>query len=222
MAAWSRSSRGVDRLVAVAEAMKRGHDGRQLGDQADDRVPVALGVGDVAGRVEHAHGGHAGLQGVHRMAGFGQALDQVLELVLDAAMMPELVVEVGQLALGGQVALEQQPGGFLETAFAGQGLDGDAAVLQAGAFAVDEADRRLRHRHVRQARPILHLTHGAPMKCTMFCSLVPAVPPSERNPRPDHETWRVELLSENRAEANRRAQAAGHKRREPRPARGRR
>ena len=87
-----------DRLVAVAEAMEGGDDGRQLGDQADDRIPVALRVGDVAGRVEHAHGRDAGLQGVHRMAGLGQALDQVVELVLDAAMMAELVVEVGQLA----------------------------------------------------------------------------------------------------------------------------
>ena len=32
----------LDRLVAVAHAMKRGDDGRQLGDQADDRFPVAL------------------------------------------------------------------------------------------------------------------------------------------------------------------------------------
>ena len=87
---------------------------------------------DVAGRVEHAHRGDAGLQGVHRVAGLGQALDQVVELVLDAAMVAELVVEVGQLALRRQVALEQQPGGFLEAAFAGQGLDGDAAIFQAG------------------------------------------------------------------------------------------
>ena len=32
----------VDGLVAVAQAVERGHDGRQLGDQADDRIPVAL------------------------------------------------------------------------------------------------------------------------------------------------------------------------------------
>ena len=120
---------------------------------------LLLCVGDVAGRVEHAHGGHAGLEGVHRMAGLRQALDQVDELVLDAAVMAQLVVEVGQLALRRQVALEQQPGRFLETALAGQGLDGDAAVLQAGAFAVDEADGRLRDRHVGQPRPKLHLTH---------------------------------------------------------------
>ena len=118
---------------------------------------LLCGVGDVAGRVEHAHGGDAGLQGVHRMAGFGQALDEVDELVLDAAVVAELVVEVGQLALRGQVALEQQPGGLLETALAGQRFDGDAAVFQAGAFAVDETDRRLRDRHVGQARPKLQL-----------------------------------------------------------------
>ena len=112
---------------------------------------LLCGVGDVAGRVEHAHGGHGGLQGVHRMAGLRQALDQIDELELDAAMVAKLVVEIGQLLLRGQIALEQQPGGFLETAFAGQGLDGDAAILQPGSFAVDETDRRLRDRHVGQA-----------------------------------------------------------------------
>ena len=60
---------------------------------------LLCGVGDVAGRVEHAHGRDGRLQGVHRVAGLGQALDQVLELVLDAAVVAELVVEVGQLAL---------------------------------------------------------------------------------------------------------------------------
>ncbi len=39
--------------------------------------------------IEHAHGGHACLQGVHRVARLGQALDQVLELVLDAAVMAQ-------------------------------------------------------------------------------------------------------------------------------------
>src|SRR5262249_55153129 len=120
------------------------------------------GVGHVAGRVEHAHRRHRRLQGVHRVAGLGQALDQVLELVLDAAAVAQLVVEVGQRALAGQVALEQQPGSLLETALAGQRLDGDTSVLEPGPFAVDETDGRLRARHVCQTRPKLQLTHDAP------------------------------------------------------------
>ena len=31
-----------DGVVAVAQAMEGGHDGRQLGDEPDDRIPVAL------------------------------------------------------------------------------------------------------------------------------------------------------------------------------------
>ena len=157
---------GVIEIVArregsspCAEAMEGRHDRRHLGDQTDHRIPVALRVGDVAGRVKHAHGGHAGLQGVHRMARFGQALDQVVELVLDPAVVPQLVVEVGQLALRGQLALEQQPGRLFVTARAGQGLDGDAAIFEAGTFAVDETDRRFGDRHVGQARMILQLAH---------------------------------------------------------------
>ena len=87
------------------------------------------------------------------MAMFGQTLDQILEPVLDAPVMAELVFEIGQLALVGQIALEQQPGGFLETAFAGQGFHGDTAIFQTGAFAINETDRRFRDGHVGQARP---------------------------------------------------------------------
>ena len=77
-------------------------------------------------------------------------------------MMAQLVVEVGQLALRGQVALEQQPSRFFKTAFTRQRLHGDAAVLQAGPFAVDETDGRLGGGHVGKARPILDLTHSLP------------------------------------------------------------
>ena len=66
------------------------------------------------------------------MAGLGQALDQIAQLELDPAIASQLGVEIGQLLLRGQIALEQQPGRFLKAAFAGQRLDGDAAILQAG------------------------------------------------------------------------------------------
>ena len=151
---------GRDGVVAVAQAVEGGDDGRQLGDEPDDRVPVALGVGDVASGVEHAHRGDAGLEGVHRMAIFRQALHDVEQLVLDTAVMAQLIVEASQLALSGKVALEQQPGCLLETTLPRQGFHGDAAVFQAGPFAVDETDRRLGGRHVGQSRPILQLTHG--------------------------------------------------------------
>ena len=142
-----------DRVIAVPEPVKGSDDGWHFRDEANDRLPVALGVHHVASRVEHAHRSHAGLQGVHRVPGFREALDEVLQLVLDPPVVAELVVEVGQLALAGQLALEQQPAGFLEAAFAGERFDGDAAVFQPSPLAVDEADARLRHRHIRQPRP---------------------------------------------------------------------
>src|SRR5262249_6022036 len=80
--------------------------------------------------------------------------------VRQPAALAELVVEIGKLLLTRQRALEQKPGGFLEAALASERLDGDAAVLQAGTLAVDEADRRLGGRHVRQTRSQLQHAHG--------------------------------------------------------------
>ena len=91
----------IDGLVTEAQSMERGHYRRHLGDQSNRRVPIALGIAHIPRRVEHPHGRHAGLQGIHRMAGFRQAFDQISELIFDAAMMTELIVKVGQLALSG-------------------------------------------------------------------------------------------------------------------------
>ena len=49
-------------------------------------------------------------------------------------MMGELILEFDQLLLGGERAFEEEPGGFLEAALAGQGLDGDPAILEPGAL----------------------------------------------------------------------------------------
>src|SRR5438034_413443 len=81
-----------------------------------------------------------------------QALEEVLEPVLDTAVVDELVLEADQLLLRGQTALEQQPGGLLEVTLAGQRLGRDTAVFQPGALPIDEADRRFRDRHVRKSR----------------------------------------------------------------------
>ena len=92
-----------DRLVAVAHAMEGGHHRRQLGDQADDRLPVALLVGDVPRRVEHTQGSDAGLQRVHGVARLRQTAEESLEFVLDAAVVAELIVEIGEFLLRGQL-----------------------------------------------------------------------------------------------------------------------
>ena len=96
------------------------------------------------------------------MARFGQALDEVLQAKLDAAMVPQFVVKIGELLLRGEVALEKEIGGFLETALGGERLDSDAAIFEAGVFAVDEADGRLGNRDIRETGTLLDLAHGAP------------------------------------------------------------
>ena len=73
--------------------------------------------------------------------------------------VPQLVVEVSQFLLRGQIALEQQPACLLETALASQNLRRDTSIFQPRPLTVDEADGRLRDGHIRQTWTKLLLTH---------------------------------------------------------------
>ena len=64
------------------------------------------------------------------MPGRREVLEDVDQPVVELPPLPQLVVEVGELPLGRQVPLEEQPGGLLERALLGQDLDRDAAVGQ--------------------------------------------------------------------------------------------
>ena len=151
----------VEDVVAAAQAGERGHQRRQRGQDSQGRVPVAGQVFDAARRVEQPHRRDAGLEGVHRVARGRHRPQQVFEAVVQLAALPQLVVEVGEFALRGQLALEEQPARLLVGTLLGEDLDGDAAVLEAGALAVDEADGGLRGDHVFQARTVFRLSrHG--------------------------------------------------------------
>ena len=110
--------------------------------------------------VIHAERGDAGLQRRHRVAARRQAFEQIEQLIREFAMPAKIGIEVGQLFLCRELAAEQEPGGFLEAAFAGQCFDGDAAIFQSRPLAIDKADRRLGGRHVGQSRPQLHGAHA--------------------------------------------------------------
>jgi len=161
-----------DGFVTMAEPMEGRHDRGQLGHQADHRIPIGLGVGHIPRRVEHAQAGHRGLQRSHRVARFRHAFDHVHQLVLQPAVLLQLLVEQRQFFLGGQLTLQEQPRGLLEGAFAGKGFHGDAAVLQPSALAVNETDRRFGHWHIRQARTVLRLAHHHPQQISAsLCSV---------------------------------------------------
>jgi hypothetical protein len=82
------------------------------------------------------------------MAGFGEAFDQIGELVLDSAMVTKLIIELDELTLSWQLTFEQQPTSFLEAAMARQLLDRNSSILQLGPFAIDITYGRLGHRNV--------------------------------------------------------------------------
>src|SRR5262245_19182020 len=85
-------------------------------------------------------------------------------------MVPQFVVKVEQFLLAGQLPLPQQIGGLLEIAFLGQRLRGDAPIFEPGAFAVDVADRRFRHRYIFESR-----SKGSKILRAHACLTVPMV-----------------------------------------------
>src|SRR5688572_17436368 len=81
----------------------------------------------------------------------GQRLEHAQHAVGKLPVLRQPRLEAPQLLGGRQLAGEQQPAHFVETALPRERLDADAAVLEYAALPVDEADRRLRRRDAGQA-----------------------------------------------------------------------
>ena len=119
---------GGDGLQPLPQTMMRRDDGRPLRGEAD---PLADGgLGGVVGHLCHvvtSQRRNACAQGVHRV-GVLHHFQHRDDAVGDAAAGPQLDVEVGQLLLRGQAAVEQQVDDFLEGGFFGQVVDVVATV----------------------------------------------------------------------------------------------
>src|SRR5256885_378699 len=104
------------------------------------RVPTADETTAYASAsVEAVAAAEDGLQRLHRVPRLGQALEQVDQFVLEAAVPRE--AEPPRLELGArrQLALDQQVRRLLEGRPLGEHLDRIAAVLEGAGDAVDEA-----------------------------------------------------------------------------------
>ena len=132
---------GGYRVESLADARMRGDDHGDLRGQADafTQRGLAREVGDL--RIERRERGDGGAQHVHRMGGLHHA-DDAVDVLGQAARSPEVVVEVGELPRVWQLAIEQQPRGFLEARMFSEIVDGVAVVAQVARLAVDERARR--------------------------------------------------------------------------------
>ncbi len=135
----------VDEGHAHAETVRRGGEGRHLGDEPHDLAIAHPGVGDVLRlgierrercdrRDEHAH----------RVRVVVEALEESLAHVLvDEGVVGDLAHPLGELHGRRQLAVEQQVGDLEVGRALGQLLDRVAAVLQDPGVAVDVGDRAL-------------------------------------------------------------------------------
>ena len=145
-----------DRLQPLGDPLAVGDRRRHLGDQA-------LGLADVGGVVRRrgvgvgvhvAQDADGGPQDVHRVDGLRHMGEEVDQGVGDRPGGAEAAVEGVEFAAVGEVAVDQQVGGFFVGDDAGEVLDPVAAIFEAAfAFAAFEvADGRLAGDHALQAR----------------------------------------------------------------------
>ena len=129
---------GQPHVVAVGE----GGQGRHLGDQADRRHVALLLVFDVLGvGVERGERADPGEQHPHRVGVVAEALEELLEVLVDEGVVGDVVDPAVELRAGRQLAEDQQVGDLEEGGALAELLDRVAAVFEDARVAVDVGDR---------------------------------------------------------------------------------
>ena len=118
---------------------------------ADLLVVDLVGVG-----VERGQRAHRGHQHPHRVGVVAEALHEVLDVLVHERVDRDLVDPLVELALRGQLAVDQQVGDLQVARLLAQLLDRVAAVLQDAGVAVDVGDRAAARRRVRVRRVVRH------------------------------------------------------------------
>ena len=132
----------VEERLADALLVGVGRDRRQLGHQAHGRDLDLLLVERVeAVLVEGRQGRHGGGQHRHRVRVAGEAGEEGLEVLVQQRVAADALVELGELVLGRQLAVDEEVGHLEEARLLGQLLDRVAPVAQDALVAVDVGDR---------------------------------------------------------------------------------
>ena len=144
---------GQPEVVAVRERRERRH----LRDQPDRRHVALLGIVDLLrARVEGRERADRGEQHPHRMGVVTEALDELLDVLVDEGVVDDVVLPALELGRGGQLAEDQQVGDLDIARVLAELLDRIAAVLEDARLAVDVGDRRAARRGVRERRVVGH------------------------------------------------------------------
>ncbi len=138
------------RVVGVEERLPDGllvrvcGDGRQLRQQPDrGELDLLLVEGVEAVLVEGRQRRDRRRQHRHRVRVAGEAGEERLEVLVQHRVAADPVLELGQLVLRRQLAVDQQVGHLDEGGLLGQLLDGVPAVAQDAGVTVDVGDRAL-------------------------------------------------------------------------------
>ena len=144
----------VHERLADAVLVAVGRDRWHLREQTDRVDPVLLrAVGRsvlVEGRERADCGGTHG----HRVAGLGQAAEQLLQVLVQHRVVRHLVGELLQLGGRGQLLVQQEPHDLDEVALLRQLLDRVAGVPQYALLPIQERDLALARTRVAKARVV--------------------------------------------------------------------
>jgi hypothetical protein len=152
-----------DELELVTAALVVGDDRGQRGEQPDGLVEARLARVVERVRVGRADDAHGGAHDVHRVRGERQLVDDALDLVVEAAVRPLALLELGELAVVGKLAEPEQVGDLFEGDGCRELLHRVAAVQQRVGLGVDLRDGRVVDRHAGQALVDLSLFQVRPL-----------------------------------------------------------
>ena len=144
---------GEAHVVPVGE----GGQGRDLGDQADRRHVALFGVFGLLGvGVEGRERADPGEQHPHRVGVVAEALEEVLEVLVDVGVVGDVEDPALELGGGRQLAEDQQVGDLEEGRALAELLDRVAAVFEDPGVAVDVGDRGAAGGRVGEGRVVGH------------------------------------------------------------------
>ena len=132
---------GIDERLPDGLLVRPRRDRRHLGHEAVDRhldVPLVLGV--VVVLVERRQAGRGGGEDRHRVGALGERVEELPHVLVEQRVDGDLLLEVVQLRLGGQLTEDQQVGHLQEVGGLRQLLDRVAAVAQDARLTVEVGD----------------------------------------------------------------------------------
>ena len=140
-------------VVAVGERRQRRHlrDQPHAGHVALGLVVDVVGVG-----VEGGQRADRGQQHPHRVGVVAEALDELLDVLVDEGVVGDLVDPLVQLVLRGQLAVDQEVGDLEVGRLLAQLVDRVAAVLEHPGLAVDVGDVAAAAGRVGEGRVVGH------------------------------------------------------------------